>query len=414
MKTLYRGAEGGIIILNAAVAAADGAVARANDLINNSPLNTLVNGALRRSCPVTCRRDACFHGIAMKLKSALIAACVTTIFCSRSCLQRAYSLHVVAPKPCLHADNAGANATGNGTDSTTRLMSQLAEGASAAADVAAALPPSTRASASSLVQSAVKLASSFSPGAGGRQQARGSWFKTLWMVQQFCNGGFKQCMLCAALQVMRSAAESKALGLRVLSSHAPVQGGSQQGASGAGYQGQAFQAGGGGGTGYAQGTPAAAGYQQSAYQVGQQGGYQAPAPPSGGSSLLSDAQKLLSRLQPRQADGTAGPDRGLAERDGAGAAGPVQGRGLSPGRALAEGAAAPAGGSATQNTVLALAGAASNAWNRLSRVPGASASTKPLTLRARSMSLKRDNLRCAAPRISAHPCNAWSLKPADS
>lgn len=54
MKTLYRGAEGGIIILNAAVSAADGAVARANDLINNSPLNTLVNGVLQRSCTVAC------------------------------------------------------------------------------------------------------------------------------------------------------------------------------------------------------------------------------------------------------------------------------------------------------------------------------------------------------------------------
>lgn len=69
-----------------------------------------------------------------------------------------------------HTDDAGPNATANGTDSTTRLMSQLAEGASAAADVAAALPPSTRASASSLVQSAVKLASSFSPATAGRQQ----------------------------------------------------------------------------------------------------------------------------------------------------------------------------------------------------------------------------------------------------
>ena len=192
-------------------------------------------------------------------------------------------------------------------------------------------------------------------------------------------------MRCAALQVMPSSAGTQAPKLRIFSSHVPAQGGSQQGAGGAGYQGQAFQAGGGGATGYAQGAPAAAGYQQSAYQGSQQGGYHAPAPPSGGSSLLSDAQKLLSRLQPKQADGTAGPDRGLAERDDAGAAGPVQGQGLSPqglspGRALAEGAAAPAGGSTTQNTVLALAGAASNAWNRLSRVPGAGARTTPSTL----------------------------------
>ena len=60
MKTLYRGAEGGIIILNAAVAAADGAVARANDLINNSPLNSLVNGVLRRSCTVACKHHVWF------------------------------------------------------------------------------------------------------------------------------------------------------------------------------------------------------------------------------------------------------------------------------------------------------------------------------------------------------------------
>ena len=301
---------------------------------------------------------------------------------------------LLTPQPCLHADNAGANATGNGTDSTTRLMSQLAEGASAAADVAAALPPSTRASASSLVQSAVKLASSFSPAAGGRQQARAQIkfrvqgskvLGALWMVRKLPKGGLsKQCMLCVALQVMPSAAESKAPGLCVFSSHALMQGGNQQGASAGGYQGQAFQAGGGRGTGYAQGTPAAAGYQQTAYQGNQQGGYQAPPPPSGGSSLLSDAQKLLSRLQPRQADGTAGPDRGLAERDDAGAVRAAQGRGLSPQglnhkRALAEGAAAPAGGSTTQNTVLALAGAASNAWNRLSRVPGAGERTKLVT-----------------------------------
>ena len=45
MKTLARGAEAGITILNAAVGAADNAIARANDVINNSPLNTLVNGA---------------------------------------------------------------------------------------------------------------------------------------------------------------------------------------------------------------------------------------------------------------------------------------------------------------------------------------------------------------------------------
>lgn len=66
MKTLYRGAEGGIIILNAAVAAADGAVTRANDLINNSPLNSLVNGVLRRSCIVTCRLTVCLHCITME------------------------------------------------------------------------------------------------------------------------------------------------------------------------------------------------------------------------------------------------------------------------------------------------------------------------------------------------------------
>ena len=158
MKTLYRGAEGGIIILNAAVSAADGAVARANNLINNSPLNSLVNGVLRRSCTVTCKPDVRSHGNAL--------------FCH---LHRV--LHVGYPKAqlavftilCAH-DDAGPNATANGTDSTTRLMAQLAEGASAAADVAAALPPSTRASASSLVQSAVKLASSFSPTAAGRQQ----------------------------------------------------------------------------------------------------------------------------------------------------------------------------------------------------------------------------------------------------
>ena len=50
-------------------------------------------------------------------------------------------------------------------------MAQLAEGASAAADVAAALPPSTRATASSLVSSAVKLAGSFSPPASAQHQA---------------------------------------------------------------------------------------------------------------------------------------------------------------------------------------------------------------------------------------------------
>lgn len=59
-------------------------------------------------------------------------------------------------------------------------------------------------------------------------------------------------------------------------------------------------------------------------------------------------------------------------------------QGLNPKRALAEGAAAPAGGSTTQNTVLALAGAASNAWNRLSRVPGAGAHADPLTLEVKS------------------------------
>lgn len=85
-------------------------------------------------------------------------------------MRHVYS-HRCSAAPTCFADNAGANATANGTDSTTRLMSQLAEGASAAADVAAALPPSTRASAGSLVQSAVKLASSFSPTAAGRQQA---------------------------------------------------------------------------------------------------------------------------------------------------------------------------------------------------------------------------------------------------
>ena len=175
MKTLYRGAEGGIIILNAAVSAADGAVARANDLINNSPLNSLVNGVLRRSCPVACRHQVCFHGTAMKPQPALSALCLTHTLYLHSCLQRAchpatYALYHINLLKVDH--NAGGNASANGTDSTTRLMSQLAEGASAAADVAAALPPSTRASASSLVQSAVKLASSFSPAAGGRQQAR--------------------------------------------------------------------------------------------------------------------------------------------------------------------------------------------------------------------------------------------------
>jgi hypothetical protein len=55
MKTLYRGADAGITILNAAVSAADGAVARANSLINNSPLNTLVNGARARLAPCTMR-----------------------------------------------------------------------------------------------------------------------------------------------------------------------------------------------------------------------------------------------------------------------------------------------------------------------------------------------------------------------
>lgn len=102
---------------------------------------------------------------------AVSLTCLTCTLYIRSCLQRTCSSYVAAPRPSPHADTAGANASANGTDSTTRLMSQLAEGASAAADVAAALPPSTRASASSLVQSAVKLASSFSPAAGGRQQA---------------------------------------------------------------------------------------------------------------------------------------------------------------------------------------------------------------------------------------------------
>lgn len=231
-------------------------------------------------------------------------------------------------------------------------------------------------------------------------------------------------MLRATLQVMPSSAETKAprnCVFPALILHGSAQGGNQQGANAGGYQGQAFQAGGGGGTGYAQGgsaggAPAAAGYQQSAYQGSQQGGYQAPAPPSGGSSLLSDAQKLLSRLQPRQADGTAGPDRGLAERDDAGAVGAAQGQNLSPGRALAEGAAAPAGGSTTQNAVLALAGAASNAWNRLARVPGAGARTEPLTCKLNSRLCFYFMSYCvlAALRISRHPCNAWRLKAANS
>lgn len=193
--------------------------------------------------------------------------------------------------------------------------------------------------------------------------------------------------------------------------HGCAQGANQQGASAGGYQGQAFQAGGGGGTGYAQGgptggAPAAAGYQQSAYQGSQQNGYQAPAPPSSGATLLSDAQKLLSRLQTKQADGTAGPERGLAERDDAGALVAVQGQGLSPGRALAEGAAAPAGGSTTQNTVLALAGAASNAWNRLSRVPGAG--ERPEPRRFPQPAVSRHTLRLLQHASRGLPCNAWS------
>ena len=172
MKTLYRGAEAGIIILNAAVAAADGAVARANDLINNSPLNSFVNGVLRPSCGS--RADTNHVSMARLCLEGSEHVCTAAYTAQHPFPVPHARQSSDAPPTGLRADNTGPNATANGTDSTTRLMAQLAEGASAAADVAAALPPSTRATASSLVQSAVKLASSFSPSAtGGRQQVGG-------------------------------------------------------------------------------------------------------------------------------------------------------------------------------------------------------------------------------------------------
>lgn len=107
----------------------------------------------------------------------------------------------------------------------------------------------------------------------------------------------------------------------------------------------------------------------------------APAAPSGGGAggLLSNLPKmlpgLLSNLGPKQPEGgrrrlTEASSQVLYPRPN-----PLGGAVHLPRRVLAQDGVAAgggaAGGSPSQNAVLALAGAASNAWNRLSRVPGA-------------------------------------------
>ena len=92
-----------------------------------------------------------------------------------------------------------------------------------------------------------------------------------------------------------------------------------------------------------------------------------PAPPAGG--LLSMLPAFL-RPQPPP-DAAPATQRGLAEVLPAAAVAPAR---RAP-RRLADGGSAGGGaagsGGTTQNAVLALAGAASNAWKRISGVPGA-------------------------------------------
>jgi hypothetical protein len=136
---------------------------------------------------------------------------------------------------------------------------------------------------------------------------------------------------------------------------------SQEGAAG-GYQGPAYsQQGGGQGGGGQGGDAPPAGTQAMAAPA-------PPAPPAGG--LLSMLPAFLRPKPPPDA-GAPATQRGLAEILPAGGA--VTAR-RAP-RRLADGVSAGGGaegsGGTTQNAVLALAGAASNAWNRISGVPGA-------------------------------------------